>query len=104
MIIVLTLPPHGLFGGRTHVQGFEGTSPRVCLVEIELTHPNGLAFRTARVIFHGKTRRASLAQATISFARYDEIGHFYTGHITETLLRPVVIIDDETRDALRYPR
>jgi hypothetical protein len=75
-----------------------------CLVEIELTHPNGLAFRTARVIGHGKTRRASLAQATISFARYDEIGHFYTGHITETLLRPVVIIDDEARDAFRYPR
>jgi hypothetical protein len=76
----------------------------VCLVEIEFTHPNGLEFRTARVIGHGKIRRASLAQATTSFARYDEIGHFYTGHITETPLRPVVIIDDETRDAFRYPR
>ena len=76
----------------------------ICLVEIDFTHPNGLEFRTARVIGHGRTRRASLDQATTWFARYDEIGHFYTGHITETPLRPVVIIDDETRDAFRYPR
>jgi hypothetical protein len=76
----------------------------VCLVEIDFTHPNGLEFRTARVIGHGKTRRASLDPATTCFAGYDEIGHFYTGHITETPLRPAVIIDDETRDAFRYPR
>lgn len=76
----------------------------VCLVEIDFTHPNGWEFRTARVIGHGKTQRASLDQATTWFARYDEIGHFYTGHITEAPLRPVVIIDDETRDAFRYPR
>jgi hypothetical protein len=76
----------------------------VCLVESDFTHPNGLELRTARVIGHGKTRRASLDQAATWFARYDDIGLFYTGHITETPLRPVVIIDDETRDAFRYPR
>jgi hypothetical protein len=76
----------------------------VCLVEIDFTHPNGLELRTARVIGHGKTRRASLDQGATWFARYDDIGLFYTGHITETPLRPVVIIDDETRDAFRYPR
>jgi hypothetical protein len=76
----------------------------VCLVEIGFTHPNGLEFRTARVIGHGKTQSESLDQATTSFPRYDEIGHFYTGHIREAPLRPVVIIDDQTRDAFRYPR
>jgi hypothetical protein len=33
--------------------------------------------------------------------QYEEIGHFYTGHIADPPLRPVVIIDDETRDAVR---
>jgi hypothetical protein len=75
----------------------------VCLVEIDFTHPNGLEFRTARVIGHGKSRRAPFDQARAWRARYDEIGHFYTGHVAETPLRPVVIIDDETRDAFRYP-
>jgi hypothetical protein len=75
----------------------------VCLVEIDFTHPNGLEFRTARVIGHGKTRRAPFDQAGAWHAQYEEIGHFYTGHITERPLRPVVIIDDETRDAFRYP-
>jgi hypothetical protein len=75
----------------------------VCLVEIDFTHPNGLEFRAARVIGHGKTRRAPFDQARAWHAQYEEIGHFYTGHITERPLRPMVIIDDETRDAFRYP-
>jgi hypothetical protein len=74
----------------------------VCLVEIDFTHPNGLEFRTARVIGHGNTRRAPFDQAKAWRAQYEEIGHFYTGR-AEQPLRPVVIIDDETRDAFRYP-
>jgi hypothetical protein len=76
----------------------------VCLAEIDFTHPNDLPFRTARVIGHGKTQSESLDQATTSFPQYDEIGHFYTGELTMTYLRPAVIIDDETRNAFRYPR
>jgi len=75
----------------------------VCLVEIDFTHPNGLEFRTARVIGHGKIRSAPIDQARTWRRQYEEIGHFYTGLVTETPLRPVVIIDDETRDAFRYP-
>jgi hypothetical protein len=76
----------------------------VCLVEITFTHPNGLGIQTARVIGHGKTRRAPFAHAQAWRAQYTDIGHFYTGRVTERPLRPAVIIDDETRDAFRYPR
>ena len=73
----------------------------MCLLEIDFTHPNDLEFRTARVIGNGKTQSESLDLATTSFPQYDEIGHFYTGELTMTYLRPAVIIDDETRDAFR---
>jgi hypothetical protein len=75
----------------------------VCIVEMDYIHPNGLDFRTARIIGHGKTRRAPFDQAMAWRTRYDLIGHFYTGSIVEKPLRPVVIIDDETRNAFRYP-
>ncbi len=76
----------------------------VCLVERDFTYPNGPEVRAARVIGHGKTRREPFDQAKPWRARYELIGHFYTGCIKQTPLRPVVIIDDETRDAFRYPR
>jgi hypothetical protein len=76
----------------------------VCLAELDFTHPNNLELRSARVIGHGKTQRASLDQATTSFPQYDEIGHFYTGELNTSGLRPAVIDDDETRNAFRYPR
>lgn len=76
----------------------------VCLVEIDRIHPNGFEFRTARVVGHGKTRRAPIEQARVWRAQYKLMGHYYTGHVTEKPLRPMVIIDDETRDAFRYPR
>jgi hypothetical protein len=75
----------------------------VCLVEMDFLHPNGLDFRTARVVGHGRTRQAPFDQASPWRARYEEIGHFYTGRIVERPPRHVVIIDDETRDAFRYP-
>jgi hypothetical protein len=76
----------------------------VCLAEIDTARPDDLEIRTARVIGHGKTQNESLDQATTSFPQYDEIGLFYTGRIGIEYLRPAVIIDDETRDAFRYPR
>jgi hypothetical protein len=75
----------------------------VCIVEMDYIHPNGLEFRTARIIGHGKTRRAPIDQGMVWRTHYDLIGHFYTGSIADKPLRPVVIIDDETRNAFRYP-
>jgi hypothetical protein len=74
----------------------------VCLVEIDYIHPNGLEFRTARVIGHGKTRRAPIEQARPWRPHYDLIGHYFTGCITVRPPRPSIILDDETRDAFRY--
>jgi hypothetical protein len=71
----------------------------VCLVEMDRVHPAGFDFRTARVIGHGKTRREPFDQALPWWDHYTEIGHYFTGRITVQYPRPVVILDDETRDA-----
>lgn len=57
----------------------------VALVEIDWVNENDLDFRSARVAGHGKTRRAPMAQARPLWARYDEIGHFFTGPIRAPL-------------------
>ena len=76
----------------------------VCLVEIDRVHPNGFELRTARVIGHGKTRRAPVEQAMVWRARYEFIGHYFTGRVAVRPPRPSFIVDDETRDAIRYRR
>ena len=57
----------------------------VALVEIDWLNENDLDFRSARVAGHGKTRKAPLDQARPLRARYDEIGHFFTGPIRAPL-------------------
>jgi len=57
----------------------------VCLVEIDWVNENDLDFHSARVVGHGKTRREPLAQARPLRARYEEIGHFFTGPIRAPL-------------------
>jgi hypothetical protein len=76
----------------------------VCLVEMDYIDPNGPEFRTARVIGHGKARHAPVEPALRWRDHYDLIGHYYTGRITVRQPRPVLILDDETRDILRYRR
>jgi len=76
----------------------------VCLIEMDRIHPHGFEFRTARVIGHGKTRRAPIDQVLPWREHFDLIGHYFTGRITERPPRPSVILDDETRDAIRYRR
>lgn len=76
----------------------------VCLAEMDRLHPFGFAFRTARVIGHGKTRRDPVDQARSWRAHYSVIGHYYTGRVAVRPPRPSVILDDETRDAIRYRR
>jgi hypothetical protein len=72
----------------------------VCLVDMECDHPDTPEIRKARVIGHGKTRRAPVDQAMHWRDQYEEIGYFFTGRITSRPLfrvRPrVVILDDET--------
>jgi hypothetical protein len=53
----------------------------VALVEIDRITDNDLDFRSARIAGHGKTRREPLAQARPLRARYEEVGHFFTGRI-----------------------
>jgi hypothetical protein len=50
----------------------------VCLVEIDEINDTDFDFRTARVVGHGKTRRAPLEQARPFREQYEEIGHFFT--------------------------
>jgi hypothetical protein len=74
----------------------------VCLVEIEHEVPNGVAIRSARVVGHGKTRRAPFDQVGSGWDQYKVIGHYFTGRITTSSLRPQVILDDEARDLFRH--
>src|SRR5882757_6690136 len=57
----------------------------VALVEIDWVNENDLDFRSARVAGCGKTRKEPLVQAHPLRARYEEIGHFYTGPIRAPL-------------------
>jgi len=76
----------------------------VCLVDMDFIHPNGPELRGARVIGHGKTRRAPVDQAMPWRERYELIGHFFTGRVSVRPVRPSVILDEEIRDAFRYKR
>ena len=60
----------------------------VCLVEIDRIHPRAFEFRMARVIGHGKTRRAPLEQARVWWDRYPSIGFYST--------RDIPALDDAT--------
>ena len=77
---------------------------QVCLAEIDRIHPRGFAFRTARVVGRGKTRREAFDQAQPWWGNGKEIGRYFTGRTNALLVRPSLILDDETRDALRYRR
>ena len=75
----------------------------VCLDEIDYICPGSFEFRTARVVSHGKTRREAFAHARSWRAPHKLIGHYFTGRvIAQPLLRPALVLDDETRDAFRY--
>jgi len=77
---------------------------QVCLVEIDRIHPRGLEFRTARLVGHGETRHEAFEQARVWRDRYTELGCRFTGQTRLPLVRPSLILDDETRDAIRYRR
>ena len=51
----------------------------VCLVEIDKINDTDFAFRTARVVGHGKTRIAPYDQARAFEDVYTSMGHYFTG-------------------------
>ena len=57
----------------------------VSLVEIDSVNDRDFEFRSARVIAHGKSRKEPILHIRAVWARYREIGHFYTGRIPATL-------------------
>jgi hypothetical protein len=59
----------------------------VCLVEIDAFNDNDFGFRTARVIGHGKSPQDPYAQAQPLRARYEDLGHYYTGRARGTFPR-----------------
>jgi hypothetical protein len=69
----------------------------VCLVEMDFIRPNGAELGAARVIGHGKTRRAPVEQAMPWREHYELIGHFFTGRIAVRPIRPAVIVDADPR-------
>jgi len=77
---------------------------QVCLVEIDRIHPRGFDFRTARVVGYGKTHREAFEQSRAWRDRYSELGCRFTGQAKTPLVRPSLILDDETRNAIRYRR
>jgi hypothetical protein len=52
----------------------------VCLVEMDRVHPFGFEFRSARVVGHGKTRRAPIEQAMRWRSHYDSIARWRPDH------------------------
>lgn len=77
----------------------------VCIVDIDHDHPHVFGFRTARVVGHSKTKRDASEQARPWWDHYKLIGRYFTGRLAvRPFLRPSVILDDETRDAIRYQR
>ena len=89
------------------------TRPEICtrypnewvvIAEMDYVHPDGFEFRTAHVIGHSTTRREAFDQALRVRDHFPFVANFYTGHIAVRPLRPSVILDDATRDAIRYRR
>jgi hypothetical protein len=72
----------------------------VCLVEMGRVHPNAFAFRTARVVGHGKTRRAPVEQAMAWRAQYEFIGHYFTGRVSVKPPRPSLVLDEATHHVI----
>jgi hypothetical protein len=76
----------------------------VVIAAMDYIHPDGLEFRTARVVGHDTTRRAAFDLALPLREYFRPFANLYTGHIAVRPQRPSFILDDETRDAIRYRR
>ena len=75
----------------------------VCLVDI--VHPplRNPEIITARVVGHGATHDAAFEPVRDLGERYPRFSIRYTGISTEPLIRPSLVIDDETLEILAEP-
>jgi hypothetical protein len=73
----------------------------VCLVDIVAVELRSPEIQTARVVGYGATRRAAFDPIRGHGARYPLHAVRFTGICTEPLIRPSLVIDDETLELLR---
>jgi hypothetical protein len=73
----------------------------VCLVEIVRVELRSPEIKTARVVGHGPTHDAAFEPICDLNERYPRCAVRFTGTCTEPLIRPSLVIDDETLELLR---
>jgi len=72
----------------------------VCLVEIVRVELRSPEIKTARVVGHGLTHDAAFEPIRDLNERYPRCSVRFTGTCTEPLIRPSLVIDDETLELL----
>ncbi len=75
----------------------------VCLVDLGRPPLRSPEIITARVVGHGVTHDAAFEPIRDLDERYPRFAIRYTGVCTEPLIRPSLVIDDETLDLLSEP-
>ena len=73
----------------------------VCLVDIEKVELQSPEIKTARVVGHGPTHDAAFEPIRGLDVRYPRFAIRFTGTCSEPLIRPSLVIDDETLELLR---
>jgi hypothetical protein len=73
----------------------------VCLVEIIRVERRSPEIRTARVVGHGPTHDAAFEPIRDHFVQNPRFAIRFTGVCSEPLIRPSLVIDDETLEFLR---
>ena len=73
----------------------------VCLVDIDRAQLRSPEIKTARVVGYGPTRRAAFNAIRDLSAKYPRHAVRFTGVCTEPLIRPLLVIDEETHELLR---
>jgi len=73
----------------------------VCLVEISRVERRSPEIATARVVGHGPTHDAAFEPIRDHDVQYPRFAIRFTGICSEPLIRPSLVIDDETLELLR---
>jgi hypothetical protein len=73
----------------------------VCLVEIVRVETRSPEIKTARVVGHGPTHDIAFEPIRDLNVRYPRFAIRFTGICSEPLIRPSLVIDDETVELLR---
>ncbi len=73
----------------------------VCLIDIVRAEPRSPEIKAARVVGHGPTHDAAFEPIRDLSERYPRFAIRFTGTCTEPLIRPSLVLDDETLELLR---